>query len=324
MSELIRNKRTCKLMPGLDTITGDLKAFKLQNTIIAGTREDTDDILNSILCHLVMFTKPERVSIEYYSYCNGLDTWGKLNITPQHFRNEIYANSPDTIWNRLEQILLFSLATFNESETEELMNCNTIIVLNELDKLLGTDRKIAMQRLDLIRALVSNSKTIGLSLIIVQNSNLDVYSYIQDLFTLRIAKEIPEVWSNSLFGYNIAKQNNSSKKYLWVMSNDKSFTIQRLRHNYYHETFLKNLHHVHGLSYSLGIWDKINNYKPLHCNSKTYVYLNIKKLIRCTLDDTMSLEDMISVFLKISYRRYETCSYSSLLEEVVEEVITKS
>ena len=318
MPELLRNKRVCKLMPGLDTVTGDLKAFKLQHTLIAGTREDTDDILNSLLCHLVMFNKPDNISIEYYTYCNGLDTWMNPERRLPHFRNQYNPRTIDEVWVRLEKILQFCQSKFEGYAETYLSVSNMVLVLNEVDLLLGDNISDIEYRLDLLQALFECGDKIGLKLIVVTNQENSYMHQLLNYFTLRMATAISSEWSDTLFDYNIAKQINESRRHIWVREDRNKFNIQRFKLNYYHETFLNNLCKLYQLSCPFNEWDKINNMRPLSELSATHLSLLIKRMYHAIVSSQgLTSEQMKRVYVKASC--YMNCDEdkSVILEDII-------
>ena len=317
MSEIFRNKRRCKLMPGLDKISGDLKAYALQNTIIAGTRDDTDDILNSLLCHLVMFNKPDNLVIEYYSYCNGLSTWGGGNKTTPHFRSQIYARNIDDIWRRLTQILMFMSKPFTNEQDSYFSKSNMVIVLNEFDKLIGDDIILARTRLELIKALIVQGHRIGLSFIIVMNEDNQIYKSFIDKFTLRITKKINTDWSNNLLGYDIAKD-SGNKSDIWVFNNKSNISIERLHMNYYHETFLKDLGKMYGLAYPMDYWDVIATFKTLDDYSHDELGYMVSNIFRMYIDINTITTKMLKCIYLLAIQNLDSILAKSVSYETIE------
>lgn len=320
MPEIIRNKRKSTLMPGIDTVTGDIKAYRLQNTLIAGTLEECDDILNSLLCHLVMFNNPDDLSVEYYSYCRGLDIWSASNNELPHFRNQIYADNISKVWERLEQMLQFSLSTFPKCDSDFLAHANTVIVLNELDQLLGSSYHLRKERVELLKALIACGDSIGLKVIIAISQDDGLYEELLSLFTLRLTKQLHTDWISNMFGYKVPKD-DCDGKHVWTLCNYKQLTIQKFKLNSYTSMFLKNLKLVYGMRYSSDVWGDIVSYKPLSGLTHSHLYLLIKRVAKHSFDaSALSTSNLKRIYLQLCYQKDTTMFLGDLLDKIINDV----
>lgn len=323
MSEIIRDTRKHTIMPGLNTRTGDLKAYNLQHTFIAGKLSDTNTLLDSILCHMIQFNTPDRMSIEYFSYESGLDTWRFSSTNIPHFRNQLYVPTSKKVWDRLEQILQLSLSKMSSDVENEFKKCSTVIVLNELNALLGDNIEEIEYRLNLLNALLENGERIGLTIIAVANRRDEYINSLIGYFKLIMTTSISKEWCMDIMKYDISSDMLNNRLKVWVKEDCESYSIRRFDIKHYNFRFLRNLNTLYGLSYNKHVWEELNNFDCFDNMSESKIYLMLKNVYHDVPISFPKMEKKYLIRLYVKSLCYiNSIGDKKLLLETLHNVIT--
>lgn len=241
MSEICTNKRVAKIMPGRDTISGDLKAYTLQNTIILGNAgTGVENLVNGIILNLVQDYSPQQIGIQYYPIVEGGNPWLKETRKLPHFLNQSYGfwgNGIDSYRYHLCDCMIAALNYNREWEPCMFDDRINIIILEVDNKIMNDDITW-----NIIKALVRfSSETNYVKVFVVSRYNNPKLVELEPYIGLRLLTKTSEDLSNEFLGCNLSSRETDKYGFVWVTEVDKFDEKKKLSVDFKPDTYLNKV-----------------------------------------------------------------------------------
>lgn len=244
MNEITTNKRVVSIIPGLDKASGDLKAYSLQNTIIAGKAgSGVYTLVNGIIKNLVENYSPNSVGIELYVR-NDAAPWLMENRQLPHFSTQVYGTMGIEDKDNANYIKAFTrlyelyIIALQRKKCYNQKHDRKYVIFFEL----CYDMFKESDHLKILKDLMSICEDAGIYIYLINQDSVNLKELdLIDLCDLRLVTRVSESVSNELLNCNIATRSEDLAGFVWVLEADNPYVLRRLDVPFYPDTMLRKL-----------------------------------------------------------------------------------
>lgn len=233
MNEINENKRVV-IIPGR-YFNGNAAMYQIENTIIAGqSRTNVTTALNGILTEMVIQHSPTVLSLEFYESKEYPSIWSTCAKKPWCMRSQ-----PENVNNILKRLkVIKQYFEFGGAYNQNLhRDCIRVIALHNVDLLI---REYGEEFKETLKYLVEWGPTFNFYFIC---TTADVFAVKEILpyFRMRLGSSLDNKSSEEFMGCNICTHEEVFSGAIWMYDIKSIDFYQRLKVNFYPDTFLSKL-----------------------------------------------------------------------------------